>query len=278
VDQIGRINPDRWIVDGVERDEAPVERAFLLQVADAAGTVVWSGYQWTPDEIPDRGQSDLSSPLSTPHALWVSVGLQGRLLQSEQVAVDTVAWTDRSATAVGGGLGAQVRFTPLSVLGVELAGSVVSPADPVLRGGAQPSGHGALLVGGAGWVDRFQPWGALRVGAGVDRSQAWAGVTDPPEARVWTLASGLVGVEGGVRANDVRAGLAVDLMLADLRVPHQTRVRVDGGALVAGPLALEGALNLAVGGQDIEDAGDGAELGRRSDLDLRAVFSVALWN
>ncbi len=59
-------------------------------------------------------------------------------------------------------------------------------------------------------------------------------------------------------------------------MPYEVRVRADGGLLVAGPLALEGALDLRMGGQPLVDR-DGTEVGGRRDTDLRLGVAVSIW-
>ncbi|MCB9688411.1 MAG: hypothetical protein H6735_25450 [Alphaproteobacteria bacterium] len=277
VDDIGRIHPDRWIVDGYERDDAPVERAFLLQVQAEDGEILWSGYLWSFEEIPDRGQGRWKSPLATPHALWLSLGLQGRVLSADQRTDAPDVLRDQAGTAVGGGLALQARFTPLSVLGGELAAAVASPGDPVLGGGSEPSGHAALLVGGGGWAGALQPYGALRAGVSLDHGVAWSGVDPVPTAGDWMLVSMLIGAEGGIRGDRARAGLATDVLLAEATVPWAGRVRLDGGWALIGPLAVEGALAARIGSQSIEDV-DGTPLGHLGDTDVRVTLALALWN
>ncbi|MCA9494227.1 MAG: hypothetical protein KC621_30075 [Myxococcales bacterium] len=277
VDDIGRIHPDQWVVDGYERDDAPVERAFLLQVRAEDGEILWSGYLWSFEEIPDRGQGRWLSPLATPHTLWLSVGVQGRLLSASQRGDAPDVLLDRSGSAVGGGISGLARITPLSVLGGELGAAVASPADPVLGGGSEPSGHAALLVGGGGWTGVLQPYGALRAGVSLDRGVAWSGIDDVPTAGSWTVVSMLLGAEGGVRGDQARAGLATDLLLAEATVPWAGRVRLDGGWRLVGPLAVEGALGARIGSQSIEDV-DGTPLGHLADTDVRATVALAIWD
>lgn len=272
VEPIGRIAPDEWVVDGIERDEAPVERAFLLQVrqGDAIG---WSGYVFSFEEIPDRGQARDRSALEVPHVWWLSAGLHGRLVAARQTA-DSVAWQDQSATAFGGGLSLLARGTPVSVVGFEAGGSLSGPGDPVEGGGGQPSAHAVVLLGGGGWVGAWQPYAAARLGGAVDRFRAWIG--EEPDPQVWTVPSLSGGIEGGVRSARARGGFSADGLLASAKTPYEVRGRIDGGALVAGPLALEGVLDVRVGGLPFLD-GNGAEVGSRRNTDVRVGFGVALW-
>jgi hypothetical protein len=276
VEEIGRIAPDEWLVDGIERDEAPIDRGFLLQVKQN-DEITWSGYLWSFDEIPDRGQSTERSALETPHAWWVSAGVHGRFYASRQTAqgpADPAVVRDQRGSAVGGGVELSVRGTPVTVVGFELAGSLSGPVDPVSGGGGQPSGHAVALFGGGGWVGAVQPWGAVRLGGSVDRMRTWTGLESDP--RIWTIPSALAGIEGGIRSKQLLGGLAVDALLASARIPYEVRVRGEGGALVGGPLAVQGVLDVRAGGQPLLDR-DGTEIAGRRNTDVRLGVALALW-
>ena len=275
VENIGKINPKVWIVDGVERDEAPTERAFLLQVREG-DTIAWSGYLHDWEELPDFGQARARSVLEAPHEWWLSAGIHGGALTSRQTVTDDAVWQDQSATTFAGGADLTLRATPITVVGGEISASLVGPADPVEGGGGLPSGHAVVLLGGAGWVGGVQPWAAARIGAGVDRLRTWTNGSDGPRVELWTLGSLVAGLEAGVRSERHRVGVLADGRFVRAREPYQLRIRADGGGLVVGPLALEGLLEVRTGGLPAED-GAGVEVGRRSDLDLRVGGGIALW-
>jgi hypothetical protein len=276
VEAIGKITPKVWIIDGVERDEVPTERAFLLQVRDG-DAIVWSGYVHDPEEIPDFGQSQAKSALEAPHVWWVSARLHGGALASRQTASQPIVWQDQAGITFAGGADLTVRATPITVVGGELSGSIAGPADPVEGGGGLPSAHAVLLLGGAGWVGGVQPWAAARIGGGVDRLRTWTNGVDALDVAIWTVPSLVVGLEGGVRTNRQRVGLTADGRLAQARVPYQLRIRAEGGGIVVGPLALEGLAEIRTGSLPFEDGTGGVEVGVRSDLDVRVGGGIAIW-
>lgn len=276
VENIGKINPKVWIVDGIERDEAPIERAFLLQVREG-DTIVWSGYLSDWEELPDYGQSRARSVLESPHQWWVSATVHGGALSSRQEVSQATVWHDQGATTFAGGADLTLRATPITVFGGELSASLTGPADAVEGGGGLPSGHAVALLGGAGWAGGVQPYAAARIGGGVDRIRNWTNGIDGPRTEIWTVGSLVAGLEAGVRANRQRISVAADGRFAQARVPYQLRVRADGGGIVVGPLALEGLLEIRTGGLPFEDPNAGVEVGRRSDRDIRIGGGIAIW-
>lgn len=275
IDRLGAIKPEVWVVDGYEALEAPVDRAFLLQVK-RDGAVVWSGYVFDWAEIPDRGQASTRDTFDAPHALTIAMGAAGRFLSSRQVST-SAAWDDQRGATAGGGLTALARFTPVSVFAVEGTASLLAPVDPIARGGGQPSLALVVVAGVGGWVGDLQPHGGVRVGSGWDRLRAWpADGSDVPAPSIESVGSAVLGLEGGVRAAGYRGALAGDFLLAGLTSPFQLRLRLDGGAtLGAGPLALEGLFEVRTGGLRYADGPRDA--GRRSDLDLRLGVALAWW-
>ncbi len=274
VTDLGDIAPEAWVVDGFESTQAPVDRGFLLQVK-RDGAIVWSGYVFDRVEVPDRGQSVTRSAFDTPHQLWLGAGGVGRLLSVRQDA-RSVGWSDQEGASAGGGLSVAARWTPVSAFGVEAAGSLLGPVDPIAGGGGQPSGAVVLTAGGGAWVGDVQPHGGVRLGAALDRFRAWTDAGAPtPTPLVSTVGSAVLGLEGGVRAETFRAGLSGDVLLAAVTEPWQVRVRGEGGARLTGPLALEGGLELRTGGLAYEDGPRDA--GTRRDTDLRFAVGVGLW-
>lgn len=274
VEDLGDIAPEQWIIDGFESTQAPVDRAFLLQVR-REGAIVWSGYLFDRIEAPDRGQSVARSAFDTPHRLWVGASSVGRLLSVRQNA-RSVGWSDQEGAAAGGGLAVAARWTPVSAFGAEITGSLLGPVDPIAGGGGQPSGA-VVLTGGAGaWLGDLQPHGGVRLGASIDRFRAWTDAGGPtPAPLVSTVGSAVVGLEGGVRGETFRAVLSGDVLLAAVAQPWQGRARAEGGARVSGPLALEGGLEVRAGGLSYADGP--REAGARRDVDLRFAVGVGLW-
>lgn len=283
-DELGKIAPKVWIVDGAERPDAPTERAFLLQVRDE-GKIVWTGYLWDWVEIPDFGQSSKRSLLESPQQVVVSVLGTGGALSVEQVPEATnPVWSNQQETTFAGGGALAVRVTPVTVVGFEAGGSVVAPSDPVDGGGGLPSGYAVALFGGAGWAGRLQPHVAARLGGGVDRVRSWAKL--PEEAviagegslvELWTVPSAVMGLEFGLRTDRQRVMLSGDAYLAGFRVPYQAKARVTGGTLVAGPLAIEGLGEFRVSSLEFVSGPLEEVQGRRNDLDFRIGAGFGVW-
>ncbi|MEZ4239154.1 MAG: Ig-like domain-containing protein [Myxococcota bacterium] len=281
VQPIGKISPNEWLVDGIVRDDAPVERAFLLQVREN-GRIAWSGYLWDFEEIPDRGQSRKRTSLQSPHAWWLGTSVHGGLVTSKQTPIKgNTAWAPQSGGTFAGGADVTARFTPNTVIGGEIGGSIIGPSDPVAGGGGLPTGHALVLIGGAGWVGEVQPFAAARLGAGLERFRSWGNAYQGEVGvELATVPSAVVGIVGGVRADRYRAELTVDGSLAWMKVPYQLRFRADGGALVKGPLAVEAMVESRFNGLGFEDRVERAqpvESGERTNLDFRLGGTLSLW-
>lgn len=278
VEAIAAIRPERWVVDGVEQNEAPSERAFLLQVTKG-GTVVWSGYLWNTADLPDREEP---APDHGPlHPVWsVAASVNGGALISTQDVDRGVArqtWESAAGTTVAAGGELVARFQPVVPFAVELAGSVFGPADPVLGGGSSPTGRGVLVFGGAGRGD-LQPYVAARVGGGVDRARAWTTGTD---VEVWTVPSLIAGAEAGIRTEARALGVTADgQVVFDTRDHHPPtfyayRLRIDGTQTVAGPFGIVALVELRHEALPFVDQA-GARVGRRQDLDVHLGAGVNL--
>jgi hypothetical protein len=252
VEPIGRAPETVWIVDGIERDEAPSERAMLLQVSDGGG-IFWSGYVWSFEDIPDRGQGSARGPVDPPYDLGASALLLGVYGTSHQ--------QEAAEPGTSGGASLTVRCTPLALIGVELEGELI---------GSTPlaAGHAVALVGGAGRGRTGQPHASVRLGAAWQRVVLWD---------AWTVGSLVVGVEAGMRARAWRAAFTADLLAAGVRDPSEIRLRADLGRLFGdGPVALEGLLQWRSVTLLYEDV-DGFPAGTRTDHDFRVGMGIATW-
>ena len=276
VDNLGRISPKQWLVDGVPRQDAPTERGFLLQVRDEDGKILWSRYLWDWTEIPDFGQPQAKSVLETPHDWWISTLVHGGLLSAKQQVEPEGAdlWADQSRTAFAAGGRLAVRYTPISVVGGEIAASLTGPADPVEGGGGLPAGHALVMFGGGGWAGSVQPYAAARLGFALDRMRSWY---HGDTILIETIPSAVAGIGGGIRNDRYRLEVAFDGRFASGRIPYRAQTRIDGGGKVAGPLAVEGAFDLGFGGLSVADEQTEVLYGRRSDLDLRVGAGIAIW-
>lgn len=275
VEDIGSIAPSSWIVDGYERGEAPIDRAFLLQVR-RDDAIAWTGYLWTFDEIPDRGQNRTIDPSVTPRT-W-SVGLLGvgRAVFSRQLGEPGAGWGDQRASAVGGGLGAMARFTPNAFIGGELTAAGLGPDDAVNGGRVGREAKGVLLIGSAVVSGRGQAHASARLGAAADQFRAWGNAPWGLQDDSWTVIAASVGLEGGWRSPRGEVLLTADYLLAAGTVPYELQTRLQGGVAVSDDLALQGALGVHRGGLPFVDD-NGESVGRRSDLDVRLGLGVALW-
>lgn len=275
VQEIGKIDPGTWVVDGYPRDEAPIERAFLLQVRDRDQAVVWSGYLWDFEEIPDRGQN---APVSTdpPRVLTLSILGVGRAYVANQRADVPHGWSDQQSAGVGGGIAGVARFTPLSLLGIEAGLASVTPDDALASAGFGPESHGAVLLGSAFAVGKEQMNAAARLGVGSDTFRVWPDGPTAALSRSYTVVSASLGLEVGIRARKHEVLLAADYLLARGTVPYQLRTRLHGAFAVSDQVAVQGGLGLHQGGLGLVD-GSGASIGRRSDLDARLTAGAAVW-
>jgi hypothetical protein len=275
VEDLGKISPKQWVVDGVPRSEAPTERGFLLQVLDEEGHIVWSGYQWDWTELPDFGQAQARSVTESPHQWWVSTTVFGGTLSARQRAEDGVtAMTDQSRTAFSAGGRFGLRYTPISVVGGELVASIAGPADPVEGGGGLPAGHALVLLGGAGWVGQWQPYAQARLGFGLDRMRSWY---PGSVVEISTAPSAIAGLGAGIHNERHRLQLAMDGRLAAVRNPYRFDLRLDGGTQISGPLAFEAGVDFGIGGLTVVDDATEAVLGSRSDMSFRIGAGIALW-
>jgi hypothetical protein len=274
---IGKIAPQEWLVDGVVRDDAPTERAFLLQVRED-DQIVWSGYLWYFEEVPDRGQSRKRTPLESPHDWWLGASVHGGLLSSSQAPTqNNSVWQAQEGGTFAGGTDFTLRYTPITAIGGELTTSIVGPSDPVAGGGGLPSGQAVLLLGGAGWTGEVQPFAAARLGAAVDRLRSWRNAPGGAlDVSIDTVPSAVVGIVGGVRTDRHRGELIADGYLASFKDPYQLRLRAQGGALVAGPLAVEGMVETRLSTMAYRDVNRRVN-GTRENFDLRIGGVLSLW-
>lgn len=276
VQVIGRIAGYEWIVDGYEREEAPTERAFLLQVRERGGPVTWTGYLWTYDEIPDRGQNVRLDPRVAPRRLTVSVLAVAGALFAEQRADVADGWRDQRAGHAVAGLAGRARFTPSSTLGAEVGALATSPDNALSGQGTGPEVQAVAILGGAVAAGKQQLHAAARLGLGTDTVRAWPDGPDGALHRAWSVIGPTVGLEVGLRTKRAELLAAADLLLADGTVPYQIRTRAEGARRVRSDLAIQGGLSLQRAAMPFGDA-SGAPIGRRVDLDVRITAGVAFW-
>ncbi|MEQ1568309.1 MAG: hypothetical protein ABMA64_21900 [Myxococcota bacterium] len=276
---IGKITPDVWVVDGTVRAEAPTERAFLLQVSDQ-GEIVWSGYLWDMEEVPDRGQSQVRSVLEPPHEWWLAARVHGGMLYAEQQPDDGVTqWRYLEGQTFAAGLDLVARYTPITVIGAEASGSILAPGDPVLGGGGVPAARAVALLGGAGWFGPLQPHAAARVGGSVDRVRAWENGADGLAPKIVTITSFVAGAELGLRTQRQRVMVTFDGQVLGAGDPWAWDAQLDGGAMVGRSLALEGMFAFSDGGYPFKDQPGplGKDIGIKRDTEFRVGGGVALW-
>lgn len=274
--EIGTISPSTWIVDGQEQNEAPLERGFLLQVRDRNGDIAWTGYLWTFDEIPKRGQNRKIDPLETPRLLSVSVLGVGRLLSARQRADVSAGWQDQQAASVGAGLAAMVRITPNAVFGAEVGGVGITPDNALTARGIGPESHAVALLGSAVVAGRRILHASARLGGGTGTMRAWPEGVGGTISQAYTVVGPSFGAEVGMRSRKQEVLLAADYLLAGGRAPYQLRTRLGGAIAVAEGIAVQGGLALHQGGLSFADV-SGARIGRRSDLDVRLTAGAAYW-
>jgi len=285
VQEIGRIPGHEWIVDGYAREEAPTERAFLLQVRERGGGITWTGYLWTYDEIPDRGQNVHIDPRVTPRRLSVSILAVGGALFARQHADVAVGWSEHRAAHPTAGLAARVRYTPSSTLGAEI-GAVATTPDNALSGqGTSPELQAAVVLGSAFSLGKQQLHAGARLGGGTDTIRGWPDGPDGPVHVAWSVVGPSLGVEAGVRTKKAELLVASDLLLAlgtragegdAVTQPYQLRSRAEVARRILRDLAVQGGVALQHAGMPYVD-GDAARIGRRVDVDLRITAGIAVW-
>lgn len=276
VQVVGRVAGHEWIVDGYEREEAPTERAFLLQVRERGGPVTWTGYLWTWDEIPDRGQNVRLDPRVTPRRLSLSVLAVGGALLAEQRAEVPSGWRDQRAGQAVAGLAGRARFTPSSTFGAEIGALATSPDNALSGQGTGPEVQAVVILGSAVGVGRQQLHAGARLGGGTDTVRGWPDGAEGEVHRAWSVVGPTLGVEAGLRTQRAELLAAADLLLANGTLPYQIRTRAEVARRVLPDLAVQGGFALQRAAMPFGDR-SGAPIGRRVDLDLRITAGVAFW-
>lgn len=276
VQLIGKAPGHEWIVDGWERDEAPTERAFLLQVRERDGAIAWTGYLWTFDEIPDFGQNALVDTRSAPRRLSLSVLAIGGALMAEQRASVPLGWQDQRASRPVAGLATRARFTPNTTLGAELGLAATTPDNALSGQGTAPELNALGMLGSAVALGRQQLHAAARLGLGTDAMRAWPDGADGEVHRTYRVVGPSLGVEAGLRTQRSELLVAADLLFASGRYPYQLRSRAEWARRIRSDLALQGGVALQHAGMPFVDD-VGTPVGRRVDLDLRLCAGVAWW-
>ncbi len=267
VQEIGRAPGRAWIVDGVERDEAPTERSFLLQVRGPDG-IESSAYLFSFEDIPNRGQQGEVDPWDTPWQVAASAAGAVRVLASEQRARGA-GLDDQEGAALGGGALVQVRWTPIAFGGLEVEAGSVGGADPVVGGTFGIEGHAAGLFGAATrFPSGLQLYGAARVGYARDTVVGWAVGADQPLQTLWPVDALLTGAEVGVRNTTLDLRATTDALIAGSQGLYELRPRGTGSIGLAGSWALDLTLGARMGTYAMRDDRDNV-LGDRRDTELR---------
>lgn len=272
---IGEIGPRRWVIDGIPREEAPTERAFLLQV-ESQGRIDLAEYLYDAEEIPDLGQDSSEPVWATPRT--VSIGAFGALrsLSADQQATGDGV-DDQAAAKLGAGGGLTVRLTPIAFLGAELAGASHGGSDPLLGGTFGLEAHAAGLFGAGTRVgETLQVFGNARLGYARDTVIGWTTTPAGPSQGLWQLNCALVGGEVGLRGEGMDARLVVDALLGGGGGLYETRGGVSGAIGVVGPLALDLGLSARRGHLPLRDPSDEV-IADRHDTELRAQIGPTLW-
>lgn len=275
VREIGEAPGKQWIVDGVRREEAPTERAFLLQVAGPEG-IQFSEYLYDYEDIPDFGQDNSEAAWATPHRIQVSLLGAGRVLDAEQVAL-SAGLRNRSEGATGGGVIGALRLTPLAFVGLEAEVASLGGADALLGDTFAVEWQAVALFGaGTPVSEELKLYGNARVGYARDTVIAWTTTATGVQQTVWPVNAFVVGAEGGVRADAFDLRALFDGLLASGTGPYEWRVAADGTYGLVGPLAAR----VTIGGRSGSlalTAQDGSTVGDRRDVELRFAAGVSLW-
>jgi hypothetical protein len=274
VESIGKISPKVWIIDGVERNEAPTERAFLLQVREGDDTKL-TRYLFDLADLPDFGQNDTVDLNSTPWNLSVRGLAFGRLLGQQQRPEASSSLGELGASGGGAGGALVARFTPNAVIGGELAASVATGDDAIVGGGTGVDARAVILLGaGFAAVGDGALFAAARLGLVTDTARYWpraaAGV-QPLGDRLW---GGSAGVETGWRGAQGHIDLTVDGALAGFTSPWRLDGSLGGTRLVSESVGVRAQVDARTQGQQLLD-GD-VVAGRASERELRVAAGLDL--
>lgn len=277
VTAIGSIKPKAWIVDGVQADDVPLARGYLLQVRDEAGQIQLTRYLFDPSDVPDFGQDREVDTSSTPWTLSVRGLAIGRAFGQTQSADGSVALTDQGASSLGFGGEGVVRITPSAAFGAEANLAIVGD-DDLIGSASQPAGVEAsgllLLGGGLGAVAGGQLFAAGRVGVVTDTIRTWPRAGSGVEPSAWRLWGPSIGGEVGVRNRTRQVDLAVDGALAGFTAPWRADARVGATQLITETVGLRAQ---AVGRSSSQALFDGDEqAGRSSENELRLSAGIDL--
>lgn len=262
-----------WIVDGAERREVPIERAFLFQV-EQGGEIASTHYLFDLEDLPDFGQNAEVPPWASPRRVAASVHGLVRSLSSTQQATG-IGVTPQSGGALGFGGAGVLRVTPIAFAGLEAGASTATLSDAVLLGTLNTTVHAVALVGGAFAVGEQQAFAAARLGYATDDGIFWVQSATGLEQNFRASGGPSLGGEVGVRGENLDARLHVDQRLSG-GAAYETRVGIGGGYRVTGPLAAEGGLETYLRGWDLYGS-SGEVVGSRSDTALRIRLGVGLW-
>lgn len=275
VERVGSIEPQIWVVDGIERSEVPLERGFLLQVKQPDGKHRLSTYLFDPDDVPDLGQGKATDRNATPWTTSLRLAGIGRVHQQRQVADGTTALADQQAGGVGGGLGATLRVTPTAVVGLE-AGLAALPGDDLVAGrGTSLEAHLLGLLGaGVAQVGDHVLFAAGRIGLTTDTAHAWPGDAQRVQPTTAQLFGPSLGFEAGLRRRQQQVDLTVDAALARATVPWLLDAELGLTQLLGESLGLRLA---AAGRTTSQPVLDGeAPVGRAGQSELRALVGLEL--
>lgn len=269
VEPIGTIKPKVWIVDAVERDEVPTERAFLLQVRQETGEIRLNRYLYDPEDLPDMGQNRTTDLGATPWTTSVRLLGVGRLVGQRQQVEPAAALDPQQASTLGGGGTVQLRITPTATLGMEGTLSVL-PADDVVAGqGVGVEGQLVGLVGsGLAPVAGGVWFVAGRLGLATDTSRSWPRAAAGIVPQSHQLVGPSLGVETGLRHRERLLDLTIDAALASATVPWLLDAEVGFTQLLGESLGLRASLGGRSDSQPLVDAE--ATAGRAGTTELRA--------
>lgn len=274
VQEIGDIRPRVFVVDGVERPEAPTERAFLLQISED-GAIDSTLYLFAFTEIPDVGQYEETRAWETPHAWSLGAVALGRLVAARQRS-DAVAWDAQQASGLGAAARLDVRYTPLAFVGGEVSASGHTHDDVVDNSALGAEGHALLLAGAAAPVGRGAFYTSARVGGALNAVRDWPNGAEGPRPRSWVVPALSLGGEIGLRDARNDFTLATDVLLASAVDPYRIAAHFDGARQLSGPLSGTLTTRFARSWMQFEDE-ESSDAGTRTDTELAVGVGLALW-
>ena len=270
-----------WLVDGSYSDNAPANRAFLLQAEDTDGAIALTSYIFNGEEV-----AAVAASLATrvrrgarPEVIPL-VRLRGGPLgayqsASQQVETPKDAWKNRTGSIGGVGASLSSDLVLSRLVAFDFRARLNARADPVRGGDYEQQWSAAAAIGPA--VDTEQGATAIRarLGAAVDTMRAWTGDGPRPDSERFAVPSASVGLGAAIHREALHGTLTGDYLLASGYRPFGWRARLLAERAV-NPTVLV-FVDLTASETKIDLTTDEpVDVGRVRNIDLAAAAGVSL--